>query len=288
MNQIMNGWFSEICDLWPGRALSIDIEKTWYSKRSAYQQIDLYETKSVGKMLVLDGIIQFTEDHEFTYQEMLTHLAMFAHPKPEKILVIGGGDGGVLREIGRHSIVKEIDICEIDEEVIKVCKEFVPSMACGFDDPRVNLHIADGNLFVKARQAYYDVIIVDSTDPIGPGEALFQEPFYASMKSALNSGGIIATQAESLFLHKDIVHELLSIVNRLFPVWAYSYMLVPTYPGGNIGVCLASSGSEVKKPARLPDALLQSQLKYYTPQIHESSFILPAFGERMIAEIQGS
>lgn len=285
MNTINDGWFSEIGELWPGRALSIDLEEQLYSQRSKFQQIDLYQTKTLGKMLVLDNIIQFTEDDEFAYQEMMTHVALFAHPNPQRVLVIGGGDGGVLREVARHPEIDEIDICEIDEEVIRVCRELVPSMGCGFDDPRVNLHVADGSQFIRDRQAYYDVIIVDSTDPIGPGEALFQEPFYAAMKSALNPSGIIATQAESIFLHEEIIAELLSMVNRLFPVWGYSFMSVPTYPGGNIGCCLASFGTDVNTPARLPTPALQSQLKYYTPQVHEASFILPAFAQRMIDSI---
>jgi len=132
------------------------------------------------------------------------------------VLVIGGGDGGILREIERHECVKEIDICEIDEELIKASKKFLPSMACGFDDSRVNLHIADGSVFIKDRQGYYDVIIVDSSDPIGPGEALFTSPFYEAMKSALNTEGIIATQGESFFLHGETVRSLVRTCKKLF------------------------------------------------------------------------
>lgn len=288
MDGILPGWFSETSELWPGRALSLEITERLYSARSKYQQIDVYQTKCCGKMLALDGIIQFTESDEFAYQEMLTHLAMFAHPNPLKVLVIGGGDGGILREVARHASVREIDICEIDLEVIDVCKRFVPSMARGFDDPRVRLHVADGAAFVRERPGAYDVIIVDSTDPIGPAESLFQEPFYAAMKSALKPSGIIATQAESFFLLQQIVRGLLDIAHGLFDKWAYAYMLVPTYPGGHIGVCLASLGAELKRPARQPDPELASQLRYYTPEVHAAAFVLPAFAARMIAEIQGS
>lgn len=280
-SKILDGWFSEICPMWPGVALSLEIEKVLYSKKSKFQQIDLFQTKNFGKMLVLDGIIQLTEPDEFAYHEMMAHVPMFAHPKPETVLVVGGGDGGVLREVGRHDCVKHIDFCEIDEEVIKVAKEFLPDIACGFDDPRVEVHIGDGNAFVQKQNKKYDVIIVDSSDPIGPGEALFEKPFYEALKKALKPGGVIATQGESFFLHKDCVINLVNITKSLFPVQAYSYILVPTYPGGHIGICLGSLGPEIKKPARKISNNLQEQLKYYSPEMHEASFVLPYFARKM-------
>ncbi len=280
-SKILDGWFSEICPMWPGIALSLEVEQVLYSKKSNFQQIDMYQTKNHGRMLVLDGIIQLTQSDEFAYQEMLAHVPLFAHPNPENILVIGGGDGGILREAGRHDCIKNIDFCEVDEDVINVCKEFLPDLACGFDDSRVNVHIADGNVFVHERTNQYDVIIVDSSDPIGPGEALFELPFYKSLKNALKPDGIIATQGESFFLHKECVINLMKIAKSLFPVYAYSYFLVPTYPGGNIGICLGSLGPELKKPYRAMSEEFQSQLKYYTPQIHEASFVMPNFAKNM-------
>ncbi len=280
-SKILDGWFSEICPMWPGIALSLEIEQVLYSKKSNFQQIDMYQTKNHGRMLVLDGIIQLTQSDEFAYQEMLAHVPLFAHPNPENILVIGGGDGGILREAGRHDCIKNIDFCEVDEDVINVCKEFLPDLACGFDDSRVNVNIADGNAFVQAQTNQYDVIIVDSSDPIGPGEALFEPPFYKSLKNALKPEGIIATQGESFFLHKECVINLMKIAKSLFPVYAYSYFLVPTYPGGNIGICLGSLGPELKKPYRAMSEEFQSKLKYYTPQIHEASFVMPNFAKNM-------
>jgi len=280
-SKILDGWFSEICPMWPGVALSLEIEKVLYSKKSKFQQIDLFQTKNFGKMLVLDGIIQLTEPDEFAYHEMMAHVPMFAHPAPETVLVVGGGDGGVLREIGRHKCVKHIDFCEIDEEVINVAKEFLPDIACGFDDPRVEIHIGDGNAYVQEQSQKYDVIIVDSSDPIGPGEALFEKPFYKALKKALKPGGIIATQGESFFLHKDCVVNLVNITKSLFPVQAYSYILVPTYPGGHIGICLGSLEPGIKKPARKISDDLQKQLKYYSPEMHEASFVLPYFAKKM-------
>ena len=284
-SKILDGWFSEICPMWPGISLSLKIEKVLYSKKSNFQQIDMFQTANHGKMLVLDGIIQLTQSDEFAYHEMLAHVPLFAHPNPENILVIGGGDGGILREAGQHNCIKNIDFCEVDEEVINVCKKFLPDLACGFDDHRVNINIADGNTFVKAQKNKYDVIIVDSSDPIGPGEALFEPQFYKNLKSALRKNGIIATQGESFFLHKECVINLMKITKSLFPIYGYSYFLVPTYPGGNIGICLGSLGPELKKPYRKITERFQKQLKYYTPQIHKASFVMPNFANDMFQSI---
>ncbi|MFA6716492.1 MAG: spermidine synthase [Victivallales bacterium] len=288
MNSIKDGWFAEICEMWPGRALNIKVTKELYNKRSKFQDIKLYETESCGKMLTLDGIIQFTESDEFAYQEMMTHPALFSHPNPRRVLVIGGGDGGILREIAKHDTVEEIDICEIDEDVINVCKEYVPSLACGFDDPRVSVHIADGGIFIKERRNYYDAIIVDSSDPIGPGEALFQQTFYEGMKSALAPEGIIAAQGESIFLHQDIVEKMMRITKSLFPVWGYACVFIPTYPGGNIGVCLGSMEHPLEKPLRVPNKAMQDKLKYYTPEIHSASMHLPAFAARLMDKVRNN
>lgn len=245
----------------------------------------MYQTKNHGKMLVLDGIIQLTESDEFAYQEMLAHVPLFAHPNPESVLVIGGGDGGVLREVGRHDCIKYIDFCEIDEDVIKVSKEFLPDLACGFDDPRVNIHIGDGNTYVLEQKNKYDVIIVDSSDPTGPGEVLFKQLFYERLKAALSENGVIATQGESFFLHKECVTNLVRITKELFVVQGYSYFIVPTYPGGHIGICLGSLGPELKKPSRNISENIQKQLKYYSSSIHEASFVLPYFAEKMFEAI---
>ena len=284
-NQYINdGWFFEVNELWPGMKLALEIEKVLYSGRSKFQQIDVYQTRDHGRMLTLDGIIQVTEFDEFVYQEMLSHIPLFAHPNPEQILVIGGGDGGILREISRHDCVKNIDICEIDKEVVRVSREFLPELGCGFDDKRVNLHIRDGNAFVHKQKNKYDVIIVDSSDFTGPGEVLFQKPFYQGLKAALKPNGIIATQGESIFLHKDVVASLAHITKELFVKQAYSSIMVPTYPGGSIGICLGSLGPDLKRPAReIPDKI-QKQLRYYSAEIHEASLVLPYFAKKMIDE----
>lgn len=275
-------WFAERSQLWPGRVTSLEVVRRLYSGRSQFQQIELFETRCCGRMLVLDGIIQFTESDEFAYQEMLAHLPMFAHPNPERVLVIGGGDGGVLRELARHTMVKRIDLCELDAQVIELCKQYVPSMAIGFDDRRVRVHIEDGLAFLAKHPQRYDVIIVDSTDPIGHAEALFDEPFYVAARESLAPGGIVAAQAESVFLLGELVERLTAIVKKLFDRWGYANLLVPTYPGGSIGVCLGSLGPDPSSPTRVPEAELQAKLRYYTPAVHQAAFVLPAFAKRLL------
>jgi len=282
---IKNGWFFETCSLWPGMGLSLQIEKILYSKKSQFQRIEVYQTRHHGKMLALDGIIQLTESDEFAYQEMLAHVPLFAHPHPKQVLVIGGGDGGILREVGRHEGLTHIDFCEIDEEVIRVSKEFLPSLACGFDDPRVQVHIGDGYAVVLGKKNRYDVIIVDSSDPVGPGDVLFKKSFYEGLKAALKPDGIVATQGESIFLHKEWVIHLAGITKELFIKQGYSCIMIPTYPGGNIGICMGSLGPDLNKPGRLVPDQIRDQLKYYTPEIHEASFVLPHFAKKMLEDL---
>jgi spermidine synthase len=279
---LLENWFTE-----RGGGIGVTVEVTdhIFSRKSPFQQIDIYQTSHLGKMLVLDGHIQFTEFDEFAYQEMMTHVPMFAHPDPRNVLVIGGGDGGVLREIAKHDCVEHIDICEIDGEVIDAARKYVPSLAIGYEDPRVSIHVADGSEFVKGHQGFYDVIIVDSTDPVGPGESLFNEQFYRGMRSALRENGIIASQSESLFLHPAIISRLTNITKKLFDKCGYATIMVPTYPAGQIGVCVGSLGPDIKKPIRQPDAAMQAKLKYYTVEHHQGAFMLPYFGELLLANI---
>ena len=271
-------WITEAMN---GFGLTIETTKQLCHRVSPFQTIDIYESVKVGRVMLLDGIIQLTEYDEFAYQEMMAHVPLFAHGNPRNVLVIGGGDGGVLREIAKHPGVEKIDICEIDAMVIEAAREFLPSLACGFDDPRVQIHIQDGSDFVKDRSGEYDVIIVDSTDPGGPGEALFNETFYRNMKSALAPGGVIASQAESIYLLPEIVERLCRITGSIFRHTGYGCIMVPTYPTGMIGVCCASDERDVRTPAAIPDAAMAQKLRYYTPEIHKACFAVPQFALRM-------
>ena len=274
MDEELKRYVSEIDQ---GFGNTVEITKTLCNIKSRYQRIKIYETANLGRMLMLDGIIQLTEFDEYAYQEMMTHPAMLVHPNPEKVLIIGGGDGGVAREVARHKCVKHIDQCEIDKDVVELCKKFLPSTACGFDDKRMHLTIGDGLKFVKERKNEYDVIIVDSTDPIGPGEVLFNRDFYEAVHGALKDDGVVASQSESVFLYPEIVKRLYNFTRELFKYNGYAFIAVPTYPAGSIGVCIASKSNPVNKPLRKPDADLKKVLRYYTPEIHRAAFVLPAF-----------
>ena len=278
-------WFTERSPMWPGRALSLQIKRRLHSRRSSFQLIEVFETEACGRMLALDGVIQLTESDEFAYQEMLAQVPLFAHPRPEKVLVIGGGDGGVVREVARHPGVLQIDVCELDAEVVDVCRRWIPSTGVGFDDPRVRIHFEDGAAFARRAPAAYDVILVDSTDPVGPGKSLFGEAFHADARRSLARGGILAAQGKSIFLHFDLVSELMRIFARLYARWGYALALVPTYPGGHIGICVGSIGPDPTSPARPQDPGLQADLRYYSPSVHAAAFVLPAFGQRLVEKI---
>lgn len=196
MDLIIDGWFHERGELWPGQAMSLEVKKVLDHHRSLYQDVLVFESTNHGMVLVLDGVIQVTERDEFAYQEMLAHIPLFAHPNPKRVLVIGGGDGGVLREVAKHPSVEEIVICEIDKDVIDAAKKYLPTLAIGYDDPRVTVRVMDGSKFLDENKDSFDVIITDSSDPVGPASVLFETPFYNAMFASLRDGGIVCTQGE--------------------------------------------------------------------------------------------
>jgi spermidine synthase len=280
---IIDGWFHERGELWPGQAMSLKVKRVLDHHRSDFQEILVFESESHGNVLVLDGVIQVTERDEHAYQEMMAHIPLFAHPNPKKVLVIGGGDGGVIREVARHKCVEEIVECEIDEGVIKVSKKYLPSLAKGYDDPRVTVKVMDGSKFMEENQEAFDVIITDSSDPIGPASVLFETPFYNAMYKSLKPGGIVCTQGECMWLHLELIKPLVSAISKTFSSVEYAYTTIPTYPSGQIGFILATKGrSSCKTPEReAPDELLE-ELQYYTPDLHTAAFVLPAFARRAI------
>ena len=273
-------WITEAAN---GYGQTIEVKTCLCSRQSRFQKIEVYETVKLGRLLMLDGIIQLTDSDEFAYHEMLVNLPFYAHAGvPRRALVIGGGDGGALRELGRHPELETLDICEIDGEVIRAAKEFLPQTSCGYDDPRVTVHIADGSEFVREHAGEYDLIIVDSTDPGGPGAPLFGNVFYANLKRALRPGGVIATQSESPFLLPQLVRQLNRAAKKNFRFVAYAGFAVPTYPTGMIGACVASDGRDVTTPEREPSSELAAQLRYYNAQVHAASFAMPGFVARLL------
>jgi len=285
MDLIVNGWFHERGSLWPGQAMSIQVKEILYHGRSKFQDVLIFSSTNYGNVLVLDGVIQVTERDEFSYQEMMAHIPLFAHPNPEKVLVIGGGDGGILREIAKHPGVKEIYICEIDEDVIIFSKKYLPTLAEGYQDPRVTVKIMDGAKFMEDNQDVFDVIITDSSDPIGPASVLFETPFYNAMHKSLRDGGIVCTQGESVWLHLDIIKPLMDSIRQTYSTVEYAYTTIPSYPSGQIGFIIAGKNrGSCKKPLREPSDEQTEKLKYYSSEIHEASFVLPAFAKKSICE----
>lgn len=289
-----DGWYSEIEAMWPGQKMSLKIAKNeagendiLFEGRSDFQDILVFQSETYGRVLCLDGVIQLTERDEHAYQEMIVHLPMFSHAQPKRVLIVGGGDGGVLREIVKHDCVEQIDMCEIDSMVCDISKQyFTNTMATAFDDPRLNLvHDDAAKFLIKDDLVKYDIIIVDSSDPVGPAETLFSSSFYESMKNALNPNGVVCCQGECIWLHLDLIESVLSSCCSMFPTVEYAYTTIPTYPSGQIGFFLMSSNDSPNAcitPLRTPTTQMQEKLNYYSSTIHPISFVLPEFASRAV------
>ncbi len=258
------------------------IDELLFEVKSDHQHIVIFKNAAFGRVLVLDGVVQTTEKDEFIYHEMLTHVPIFAHGNVKRVLIIGGGDGGMLREVVRHNTVEEITQVEIDRQVIEMCKTHLPRHSDGaFDDPRVRIVIDDGLNFVTTTDGQYDVIISDSTDPIGPGEALFRTDFYQACKKCLNPGGILVSQNGVVFMQREEVETTASRLGRVFADWHFYYAAIPTYIGGSMTFGWASDAPEPRRVnlRTIRGRYAQSgiETRYYNPEIHVSSFVLPQY-----------
>uniref|UniRef100_A0A2I3GLN7 Spermidine synthase n=1 Tax=Nomascus leucogenys TaxID=61853 RepID=A0A2I3GLN7_NOMLE len=279
---IHEGWSRETCSLWPGQALSLQVEQLLHHQRSRYQDILVFRSKACGNVLVLDGVIQCTERDEFSYQELIANLPLCSHPNPRKVLTIGGEDGGVLREVVKHRSVESVVQCEIDEDVIQVSKKFLPGMAIGYSSSKLTLHVGDGFEFMKQNRDAFDVIITDSSGPIGPAESLFKEYYYQLMKTALKEDGVLCCQGECQWLHLDLIKEMRQFCQSLFPVVAYAYCTIPTYSSGQIG--FITNCQELVQPLT-QQQVAQMQLKYYNSDVHRAAFVLPEFARKALNDV---
>ncbi|XP_029042598.1 spermidine synthase [Osmia bicornis bicornis] len=288
MDAMKPGWFSEINDLWPGVSLSLQVNRILYRERSQYQDVMVLDTKSHGRALILDGIIQSTERDEFSYQEMIAFLPLCSHPDPKTVLIVGGGDGGVAREAAKHPQVERIVQVEIDEKVLEVSKSYLPTMGVGLMHPKVTLNVGDGFEFLKQHRGEFDVIITDSSDPVGPAECLFQESYFSLMKTALKPGGIVCSQAGTAWANLDHVTQTLQHCKSVFPVASYGIVSVPTYPTGQIGFVLGGLSTETnfKQPKIIfsNEELDQMNMKYYDNEVHKAAFVLPRFIAKALNE----
>jgi len=290
---IENGWFMEKNQQWPGQANSLQVKKVLLHERTKFQDLMVFESTNWGNVLILDGVIQLTERDEMSYQEMMAHLPMFAHEAPKQVLIIGGGDGGVLREVCKHRCLEKVTMCEIDAGVVEASKKYFPSVSSAFSHPKANLVIGDGVGFAEsAADASFDVIIVDSSDPVGPAEKLFSKEFYANAHRILRPGGVLCTQGECLWVHADLIEGVLKENGAPFACAEYASMQVPTYPSGQIGAFLgrkAFASSDRDPTCRTPARAVSSDmdLRYYTEEMHSAAFALPAFLQRRLAAAAG-
>ncbi len=266
--------------------ITLKTTKTLFSGKSAFQQLDILETPEYGRMMLLDGLVMVTERDEFVYHDMIAHPALFTHPDPKKVLVIGGGDGGSIREIMKHPGVEQAVLCEIDGLVIEKSIELLPTMAGEIDgsNPRVKLHVDDGIAYIRDHRDEFDVILVDSTDPIGPAVGLFEEDFYRLVFAALKQDGIMVAQSESPFYHAAIQKEMYRNLRAVFPLVEMYQAFIPTYPSGLWSFAFASKKYHpVKDFDRERAARRGFQTKYYNEDLHLGAFMLPTFARENIA-----
>jgi len=279
----MEFWFSEVHT--PNFRISVKVRRTLEVKKTPYQDLAVLETVEFGRMLVLDGIIQTTEADEFIYHEMIAHVPLFTHGHPERVLVIGGGDGGVVREVLRHDTVKKVDHVEIDEAVVEASRRWLPTISSGLDDPRVDQHFTDGVEFVRwtaeEHGPSYDIIIVDSTDPLGPAVGLFGPVFYHNARRSLREGGVLTVQSESPWFTKQALVRSFKGISRAFPRVRLYTAHVPTYSTFTWSFTIGTGGTD---PAEtdVPDPL-PFETRYYSPALHRACFTLPVFVEELIS-----
>lgn len=274
----MELWYSE--QHTPNVKFSIKVNRTLYTSHSGIQQIDVFDSKEFGRFLTLDGLMMLTEKDEFIYHEMIVHVPMAVKKDAENILVIGAGDGGTVRELSKYESIKRIDMVEIDREVVSVCREYLPGTACGLDDPRLRIHFEDGLRFVRDKVDEYDVILVDSTDPFGPGEGLFTREFYGNCHKALKDDGVLVNQHESPYYdyYAESMRRAHKRIQEFFPVCRVYQAHIPTYPSGH---WLFGFASKTLDPVSDVDPANWNSLgintRYYNTELHKGCFALPTY-----------
>lgn len=276
--------------LYPDYGQRFSMEEVLFDTETDHQHLVIFRNNKMGKVMALDGVIQTTENDEFIYHEMMAHVPILAHGNVKRVLIIGGGDGGMLREVCRHSQIEHITMVEIDRGVVDLCRQYFPNHSAGaFDDPRLNLVIGDGMEYVAKTTERYDVIISDSTDPIGPAEVLFTENFYQACHRCLTDHGVLVTQNGTPFLQLDEVKSTASKLQGLFDDWHFYRAAVPTYIGGDMTFAWGSKDVTLR---HLPYEVLTARFAqaglttgYYNPAIHKAAFALPQYVLQAIGKV---
>lgn len=281
----MELWFTE--EHTKDVRFSIRVERQLVSVKSRYQEIEVFDTKEFGKVLALDGYVMLTEKDEFIYHEMITHVPLAVNPDVKNVLIIGAGDGGTVRELTRYKTIEQIDMVEIDEEVVNVCKEYLPKTSCELNDERLNIYYEDGLKYVRRKNNEYDLIIVDSTDPFGPGEGLFTKEFYGNCYQALNEKGILINQHESPY-YADDAASMVRAHKNIESVFEYSFVYqfhMPTYPSGHWLFGFASKIYDPVKDLQQDEwNKLGITTGYYNTELHKGAFALPNYVKELLNE----
>ena len=257
--------------------LSFRVSSVLHRETTPYQELLIVDTPEYGRTFMLDGAFQLTEKDEFTYSEMMAHVPLCAHRNPENVMIIGGGDGAIMREVLKHDCVKKCTLIDIDERVIENSKKYLPFAGCSFSDGRADVHCVDAMKYIHETTERYDVVIIDSTDPVDFAAGLFQSGFYEDVKAVMNPYGMLSELTESPFTDTDLMKQAISEMRKVFPVVRMYWGVVPTYPSGMWTYGLASMGDDPSVPVRSVEPT-----KYYTNAIHRCAFVLPPFLEELI------
>ena len=261
--------------------LSLRVKNILHSEKTQYQDLIIADTQEYGRTLMLDGAFQLTERDEFTYSEMMSHVPLCAHDNPENVLIIGGGDGAIMREVLRHECVKKCTLIDIDERVIESSKKYLPFAGCSFSDSRSDVKCMDAMKFIRETNERYDVVIIDSTDPVDFAAGLFQSGFYSDVKRVMNQNAFLSELTESPFTDTNLMRQAIREMHKVFPLVRMYWGVVPTYPSGmwTYGLSCMNENANPSEPVRNVKGT-----RYYTNEIHKASFILPPFLEDLIRE----
>lgn len=283
----MQLWFTEKHT--PHVKLSIQVDRQLFCGQSEFQRVDVFDSREFGRFLTLDGYMMLTEKDEFIYHEMIVHVPMAVHPNVRHALVIGAGDGGVIRELTQYQSIERIDLVEIDELVVEVCKKYLPKTSCCMDDERLHIYFEDGLKFIRRYEDEYDLIIVDSTDPFGPGEVLFTKEFYGNCFKALKADGIMVNQHESPFYQEDAIamQRAHKRIVESFPISRVYQAHIPTYPSGHWLFGFASKQYHpIKDFQKTRWKANGIKTKYYNTGIHIGAFALPNYVEELLRDVE--
>lgn len=272
MNEL---WLSEFSS--DNLKLSMRVKNFLHSEKTEYQELLIADTYEYGRVLMLDGAYQLTERDEFTYSEMMAHVPLCAHKNPEKVLIIGGGDGAIMREVLKHDCVKKCTLIDIDKRVAECSQKFLPFAGNSFNNPRADFKCMDAMKFIKETDERFDVVIIDSTDPVDFAAGLFQSPFYADVKKIMNDDAMLSELTESPFTDKKLMCQAINEMRKIFPIVKMYWGVVPTYPSGMWTYGLSSMKDDPSVPVR--DV---KNTKWYTNEIHKNSFVLPPFLKELI------